>query len=69
MRRDQERKDGAQKAESDFKDFMDGKAPQKEKEESLQDLFKSFYTKAKAVNHDVSNSAMNSLNGFSSRLE
>ena len=48
---------------------MEGKQPKKEEDESLQDLFKSYYEKMKDVNTSASNSAMNSLNGFSQRLE
>ena len=39
---------------------------------NLQDVFKQFYTKAKSVDlkkSNVVNSAMSSLNGFSSKLE
>ena len=37
----------------------------REQEQSLQDMFKSYYAKAKEVNTEAKNSAMNSLNGFS----
>lgn len=69
LRREQARKDSAEKAEEDFKDYMDGKAPKRDEEPSLQDMFKSYYNKAKEVNTEAKNSAMNSLNGFSQKLE
>jgi hypothetical protein len=49
---------------------LSGKAPKKRDEMSLQDIFKEYYTKAKAVDtHEYVNSAKTKLNSFSSLLE
>jgi hypothetical protein len=67
-------KDFAQKEQA-FDDFLEGKQPQSKgitDDMSLQDIFKSFYGKAKNVDlgtETIKNSARSSLNSFSSRLE
>lgn len=67
-------KDYAQKEQA-FEDFLEGKTPKKQTitdDMSIQDIFKQFYGKAKEVDlgkTKVVNSAMSSLNSFSSRLE
>lgn len=62
--------------EQAFDDFISGKEPDKKPlitdDMNLQDIFKTFYSKAKEVDvksKNPINSALNSLNSFSSRLD
>lgn len=68
---EQLRAEDHKKKEDDFDAFTSGKITD---DMTLQDIFKSYYGKAKSVDvsaakDKVSNSAMNSLGGFSQRLE
>ena len=60
--------------EQAFDDFISGKEPKPlvTDDMNLQDIFKSFYSKAKEVDvksKNPINSALNSLNSFSSKLD
>lgn len=57
--------------QQDFEDLLKGKTPRKRTEDmNLQEIFKSYYTKAKTVDKsEYLNSAKGSLNSFSSYLE
>lgn len=61
----------AEQNQQDFDDLLKGKTPSKKTEDmNLQEIFKSYYVKAKTVDKsDYLNSAKGSLNSFSSYLE
>ena len=64
------RQESYEKKEKDFDAFVSGKAEITD-DMTLQDIFKQFYSKAKEsdIGGNIKNSAMSSLNGFSSKLE
>ena len=68
---EQQRAKDYEQKEKAFEDFMSGK--QKINDDmNLQDVFKTFYQRAKNIDikkDNVVNSAMSSLSGFSSKLE
>ena len=69
-RQEKARQESHAKKEKDFDAFVSGKSEITD-DMTLQDIFKQFYSKAKQsdISGNIKNSAMSSLNGFSSRLE
>lgn len=71
---EEQREKSNQAKEQAFEDMLAGKQTQITDDMNLQQVFKAFYNRAKQVDvktggQSVVNSAMNSLGGFSSKLE
>jgi hypothetical protein len=71
---EKQREKNAQRSEEAFDAFLKGEKPKQgiDDDMTLQDIFKQYYKKAKTIDvkgTKVVNSALSSLNGFSSKLE